>query len=291
MKSAFVAILGRPSVGKSTLLNSICGHKVSIVADSPQTTRNKIRGIFTEPRGQIVFVDTPGFHISDKKMNTFLTNAAVSSLEDVEAAVYVLDATRPAGKEEQKLLEILSSRKIPVIPVLNKIDISTDCVESNNEVLSQISNWPEPLIISAKMKDGITELLNALFKVIPEGEMMYPEEYYTDQEPEFRAAEIIREKAVRRVKQEVPHALYVEIADMEQKGEILWIRAFLVVERDTQKGILIGKGGEVIKKIRHGAQRELRSIFPGSVKLDLRVKVNKKWRNKDNVLKSLFKDR
>lgn len=289
MKSAIVSILGRPSVGKSTLLNKICGFKVSITAESPQTTRNKIKGIFTEKRGQIVFVDTPGFHLSEKKINRYFTDAAVSSMDGVDAVIYMLDISRPPGKEEADLFNIINGINQPVIPVINKMDLGGTVSDDTKSVLPE--KWPDPFPVSAKTGDGIKKLLDYLFSILPEGEMMYPEEYYTDQDPSFRAAEIIREKAVRRVKQEIPHAIYVEIADMEQRDDELWIRAFLVVERDTQKAILIGRKGETIKKIRQGAQRELRSIFPGHVKLDLRVKVNKKWRNNDNLLRGMYKNR
>ncbi|MBN1646648.1 MAG: GTPase Era [Spirochaetales bacterium] len=288
MKSAIVAIIGRPSVGKSTLLNNICGQKVSIVDESPQTTRNKIRGIYTEERGQIVFVDTPGFHLSDKKINSYYTEAAVSSLGEVDAAVYMLDIQRKSGQEEQKLVELLKTTGIPVLPVVNKIDQST--APEKYELPEIPPGWQEPFYISAKEGTGVSEFLTRLFTLLPEGELMYPAEYYTDQEPSFRISEIIREKAIRRVKQEIPHAIYVEIADMEQRGNDLWIRAFLVVERETQKAILIGNKAQTIKKIREGAQRELRKLFPQHIKLDLRVKVNKKWRSKDYLLKGMFRE-
>ena len=290
MKSAFVAIIGRPSAGKSTLLNKICGRKISITAESPQTTRNKIRGVFTDERGQIVFIDTPGFHLSDKKLNNYLSDAAISSLTDADAVLYVLDLTRLPGEEESGLLDILTKAGLQLVPVLNKCDLAQNGQNAKfyEKMLAEAGVIGPYAEVSAISGEGLENMLDGLFAKLPEGELMYPEEFYTDQDPQFRAAEIIREKALRRVRQELPHSLYVEIADMEQREDILWIRAFLVAERDSQKGILVGKGGQVIKKIREGSLRELKKIFPGSVRLDLRVKVNKKWRNKDNLLKSMF---
>ncbi len=303
MKAGFVAIVGRPSAGKSTLLNSICGYKIAITSPTPQTTRNKIRGIYTEERGQLVFIDTPGFHLSEKKINRHMTDLITSSLDEVDAVLYVIDGTRESGPEEDAIFQIL-------LPIQEKLVIAC-----NKKDLPEYTDHLMPSIqfhaVSALIGTGIEELKTALFEIVPEGECMYPADLYTDQDPEFRASEIIREKALRKVRQEVPHALYVEIADMEtniQPGSgpapmedtdvepptsnlprKLWIRAFLVVERESQKGILIGKGGTMIKSIRQEAQKELGSIFPYRIHLDLRVKVHHKWRKKDPLLRRLIR--
>jgi GTPase len=297
MKAAFTAVIGRPSVGKSTLVNAICGHKVSIIAPSPQTTRNTIRGIFSSPQGQIVFLDTPGFHDSEKKMNRYLKDSAVGALNEIDLVLYVMDTTRPPGAEEQELMRILRSRADSTIVALNKCDARGSSTDELKQILRD-ELCPRSIVeISALEKQGIDELVSVILEASPEGEAYYPEEYYTDQEPTFRAAEIIREWAINRVQQELPHAIYVDIADMEEhevttaKGELkkkLWIRAFLVVERESQKGILVGKKGALISEIRKGARRELEEIFPYRVELDLRVKVNPKWRSKDRVLKNLL---
>lgn len=290
MKSAFVSIVGRPSSGKSTLLNVITGHKVSITAAAPQTTRNKIRGIYTEPRGQLVFIDTPGFHLSDKKFNLHMTGLVASSLEEIDLVLYVLDSSREPGEEEDKLVQMVRPFQNKTIAALNKIDLSgADPARSRNYLQENIPET-QVLELSALTGSGVPKLVDTLFSLAPEGEMMYPEEFYTDQEPEFRISEIIREKAVQRVRQEVPHSLYVEIADMEERkeGSQLWVRAFLVVERDSQKGILVGKGGEMIKTVRQEAQREIGKLFPYRIHLDLRVKVNPKWRRKDQLLDRMF---
>lgn len=292
MKSGFIAIIGRPSSGKSTLLNTICGYKVSITADIPQTTRNKIRGIFTEKeKGQLVFIDTPGYHISEKKFNNYMMEHVHTSLDEADAIMYVVDCTRPLGKEEQEIISIVNKSRKPLVLVLNKIDLDTKFLKDMKGFL-MVNIKPKAILeISALKKEGIDELKEALIDICPEGPQMYPEEYYTDQDPEFRMAEIIREKAIRRVDKEVPHAIYVEMADTEYKEaeNTMWVRAFLTVEQESQKGFLIGHKGETIKKIRMGAQRELNKIFPYKIKLDLRVKVNKKWRRKDYLLKGMLK--
>jgi len=298
MKSAFVSIIGRPSAGKSTLLNKICGEKVSIVSPVPQTTRNKIRGIITRDAGQLIFIDTPGYHNSDKKFNNYLKGLAGSSLEESDLIIYVVDTTRAPGKEEEELLELLKPVAEKTLILLNKTDLPDKNIpraaayieEMAPEVFSPESIFP----VSAESGDGINRVLQHLFDMAPEGELMYPADYYTDQQPEFRVMEIIREKAINISRQELPHSIYVEIADMEMKynedGSVkkMWVRAFLVAERDSQKGILVGHGGENIKNVRGEAQRELNQIFPYRVQLDLRVKVNQKWRRNDGLLKRML---
>jgi GTP-binding protein Era len=290
MKAGFVALIGRPSSGKSTLLNHLCGYKVSIVAPSPQTTRNKIRGIVTRDEGQLVFIDTPGFHHSQRKFNLHMRDLVSSSLEEIDIVLYIIDVTRPLGQEEEILISMLQPFSDRMVIALNKIDAGTTYREQIAATVEHTLTGPAVIPISALQGDGIHELLQALFAVAPDGEPFYPEEFYTDQEPVFRATEIIREKALLRVREELPHALYVDIADMEadEEKEDLWIRAFLIVERESQKGILVGKGGKMIKAMRVDAQRELEEIFPYRVRLDLRVKVQPKWRKNENTLQKLI---
>jgi len=290
MKSAFIAVIGRPSAGKSTLLNTLCMQKVSIVASTPQTTRNKVRGILTTEEGQLVFVDTPGFHVSEKKFNIHMTDLVATALDETDLILYVVDATRQPGEEEQHLIELVKRFQGKTIVGINKIDVKNNSADEIKAYLKQELPEIQLLEISALNNQGIEELKARLFEAAPEGEMLYPPEYYTDQDPEFRTSEIIREKALSKVTQEVPHSLYVEIADMELSEEEnrLWIRAFIMVERESQKGILVGKGGKVIKSIRQEAQKELAEIFPYRIYLDVRVKVNPKWRRKDTLLKRLI---
>jgi len=290
MKSAFVAIIGRPSAGKSTLLNALCREKVSITADVPQTTRNKIRGIVTEEEGQLVFIDTPGFHHSEKKFNQYLKDVVYSSLEEADMVLYVVDATRPPGNEEQEIVNLLNKQtEKPVLLVLNKVDTKGN-YKSEIKGLMQVNVHPDALMETSALKgEGVDALRDRLIELAPEGDLMYPEDYYTDQEPEFRIAEIIREKAISQTSDEIPHALYVEIADTEMKENELWVRAFLTVESESQVGIVVGKEGKKIKWIRIASLKEFKKIFPYKVRLDLRVKVNPRWRRKDYLLKGLIK--
>ena len=290
MKSAFITVAGRPSAGKSTLVNTICGHKVAIVSRTPQTTKNKIRGIYTVPEGQFVFLDTPGYYDSDKKSNLELQEITLSALDDSDLILYVTDMTRTPGKEEEILAGIVTKTQRPLFVALNKCDTLTEeqgdeaakIIAERKDFFLKALNISESHIfsISARTGDGTQELLKALMDAAPEGPMMYPEEYYTDQEVDFRISEIIREKVINRTQDEIPHCIRVNIQDMEMKEENgmerLWVRAFLTVDTESQKRILIGKGGEMIGKIRKAAMREIKDTFPYSVHLDMKVKADKK---------------
>jgi GTP-binding protein Era len=290
-RSGFVSIVGRPSSGKSTLLNALCGHKISIVSPVPQTTRNKIRGILTDGRGQIVFLDTPGFHTSERTFNLRMRDLVTESLEEVEAVLYVTDATREAGPEESELVELLGGISVPVVCAVNKVDDSRARPDDvAGFVAAHLLNAGIHRV-SAVAGTGLEELTSALFGHLEEGELYYPEEFYTDQDPGLRIAEVILEKAIAELKQEIPHALFVDIADMEMREaeQELWVRAFVTVERDSQKGIVIGRGGERIRRVRIDAEAELAEIFPYRVSLDLRVKVQPKWRTNESVLNRLLR--
>ena len=294
MKCASVAIIGRPSSGKSTLLNTICESKVSITSPTPHTTRNAIRGIYTDSRGQLIFTDTPGFHISEKKFQKRMQDIATSSLEETDAVLYMLDATRKPGSEEDSITYMLSGLSVPVVCCINKKDILSESqIRDAQEYLKKSMPGRTILVASAKADDGIDEILIELFKYAPEGEMLYDENTWTDQDLEFRISEIIREKAMNSVTEEIPYAIMVEVADLEYNEEIgkVWVRAFITVERESQKGIMVGKGGENIKKIRIAAFKDIKKIFPGSkLELDLRVRVNPKWKSNDMILSKVFKE-
>ncbi len=337
MKCGFTAIIGRPSAGKSTLLNALCGEKVAITSAVPQTTRNAIRGIINREAGQIVFLDTPGYHESDKKLNLYLKDVVHRSLEDADVVLYVIDASRSPGREEKAVMDLLKKSGKTVIAVVNKTDLETPLL-SEIRGLVQVNVTPKALInISAVKRTNLEKLILAVMEECPEGELHYPTDFYTDQNPEFRISEIIREQAISRSEQEVPHALYVEISDMEfeenrtswkadadipaapeKSAELppgapdgffeetdtnksagseasavprrkkLWVRAFLVVERQSQVGILVGHKGVKIKAIRIGALKEMKKVFNWKISLDLRVKVNPKWRKKDPLLKQML---
>ena len=294
MKCASVAIIGRPSSGKSTLLNTICESKVSITSPTPLTTRNAIRGIYTDSRGQLIFTDTPGFHISEKKFQKRMQDIATSSLEETDAVLYLLDATRKPGSEEDAITYMLSGLSVPVVCCINKKDILSESqIKDAEDYLRKSMPGRVVLVASAKADDGVDEILIELFKHAPEGELLYDQDTWTDQNLEFRISEIIREKAMNSVTEEIPYAIMVEVADLEYNAEQgkVWVRAFITVERESQKGIMVGKGGENIKKIRIASFKDIKKIFPGSkLELDLRVRVNPKWKSNDMILSKVFKD-
>jgi GTP-binding protein Era len=300
-KSAFVAIIGRPSAGKSTLLNRFCRAKVSIVCPAPQTTRNSIRGIVTSPKGQLVFVDTPGMHISQKKLNLRLLETSARALNEADLVLYVLDASRPPGPEEKAAAQALLKRPGMVeektVCAINKIDVAgAGGADSSFSFLRAMLPLlpPERIFnISALKNDGLDAPLACLFSMAPEGSAFYGDDCYTDQDARFRIAEIIREKAINRLREELPHSIYVEIADMELRGagcagnKTLWARAFIMTERESQKGMVVGKGGAMIRCIRLAALRDLKKIFDWNIELDLRVKTAHDWRGDDAALRKL----
>ncbi len=293
-KTAVVAIIGRPSAGKSTFLNTASGEKISIVSEIPQTTRNAVKGIVNTSFGQLVFIDTPGYHNSEKKLNLKLKTITQDQLSDADLILYMLDSTRPAGEEEKLTAELIIPFASKTVIGINKIDDKhSKTALCRTFIEKTFENFPESraLEISAKEDTGINELLKALYELAPEAPNLYPEEYYTDQEVDFRIAEIVREQAITRLRDEIPHSIYVDISDMEwrKNGKELWVRAFLVVERESQKGMVIGKGATMIKTIRVESIKELRKLFDYRIDLDLQVKVNKNWRKKDGVLTKILR--
>lgn len=325
VKSGFVVVAGRPSSGKSTLLNALCGAKVSIVSPVPQTTRNTVRGIVNRPQGQIVFLDTPGFHQAERKMNLRLRQVVLDQLAEADAVLYLVDTTREAGEEEQTLAAAIKAAGKPVIAVLSKCDkpdsdaararaflqrafaaadeshgaigaAAEEPVVTNGEPSSAgLHAVVEAAVPPHRTPSGLDALTEALFAQLPEGAPYYPAEYYTDQEVSFRIAELLREQVMNLTHEEVPHATFVEIADIEQRevdeeGQptALWVRAFIYVERDSQKGIVVGAGGRVIRAIRTRAQAELAKIFDYPIHINVQVKVKPKWRHNDDLLRKLI---
>lgn len=296
-KAGLVTIIGRPSVGKSSFLNTLSGEKISIVSPIPQTTRNAIRGIINTSLGQLVFIDTPGYHASEKKINQSFKALSKEQLDSSDAVLYMLDASREPGEEEMLTSELVLPYIQKTIIAINKIDIIENPKEKNF-LLQNIAfiqkTFPQfdeknIIKISAEKDKNLNDVLKALFEIVPTGDALYPEEFYTDQEVDFRIAEIIREKAIEMLKQELPHAIFVTISDMEWKrpGKELWVRAFLNVEKESQKAMVIGKNASVIKPIRIESIKALRKIFSYRIDLDLQVRVNKNWRQKDHILKKL----
>ncbi len=292
-KTALVTIIGRPSAGKSTFLNTAAGEPVSIVSPIPQTTRNAIRGIVNNSKGQLVFVDTPGYHDSEKKMNLRMRNIVKDQLESSDLILYIIDATRSCGDEENLIVGLLKDHQNKVVVALNKCDQSRAIkVHVHNFVKRQLPEVPENRVVemSALEGNGVNDVLDALFEMAKEEPHLYPDEYYTDQDVGFRIAEVIRGEAINRLEEEIPHAVYIQIADMEMRSPTkMWCRAFLCVEKDSQKGIVIGKGASMIKAIRLASEEKLREIFDYKIELDLQVKVDKNWRQKDNTLDKLLK--
>lgn len=288
-KSAFIAIVGRPSSGKSTLLNALCGAKVAIVSPIPQTTRNSIRGIVTRPEGQLVFVDTPGYHLSDKKFNKKLQELVVQALSEVDIILYLVDATRDPGPEEEALLNLLKEHGNRLIIAINKIDDADSKPLIMEEFLASRLKEARRIKISALKQQNLDQLLSLLFELAEEGPLWYPEDIYTDQEPVFRIAEIVREKAMLHTRQELPHAIAVEYRESSRKPDgSLLARYDIIVERDSQKAIVIGKKGSVIQKIREEAEAELAELFDYPVRLSLQVVVDPDWRKDDKRLASMI---
>ena len=292
-KTALVAILGRPSAGKSTFLNTACQEPVSIVSPIPQTTRNAIRGIVNTSLGQLVFVDTPGYHESDKKLNLRLKTVTEEQLKDSDCILYIIDTTREPGSEEDMNIELASKYADRLVIALNKTDLKESSAERCLKfVLARMPDFPKERILemSAKKDSGINEVLRALYEIAPVAPPLYNEDMYTDQNIAFRISEIIRGEAITRLTQELPHCLYVDIADLESRGSNgkIWVRAFICVERESQKGMVIGKGAAMIKQIRMASLRKIAEVFPFKVELDLQVKVDKNWRQHDFTLTKLI---
>lgn len=288
-KSAFVAIAGRPSAGKSTLVNALIGEKVSIVSPVPQTTRNSVRGIVNKSEGQLVFLDTPGFHISEKKLNLRLRSVSTEAFGDADIVLYLVDATRKPGDEEEAVAAALFHAADRLVAAINKIDSPE--ADPDRALLFITGKFPQAKVfeISALTGAGLPELLAALFAKAPDGPAWYPEEYYTDQEPVFRIAEIIREKIFLHTRDEMPHAVYVSYEDSSRGADDSLLAQYdLVVERESQKGILIGKGGSMIKRIREEAEKDLADIFDYEVRLKLSVRVDPDWKKNDKTLDKLI---
>lgn len=288
-KSGFVAVIGRPNVGKSTLINSLIGQKIAIMSDKPQTTRNKILCVLTQEDAQILFIDTPGIHKPKHKLGEYMVNAAESTLKEVDVILFVVDASEDLGAGELYILERLKATNKPVFLVVNKVDKI-----AQQQVLPIISRYADKhdfaaaLPISAKESTNLDLLVTEIKKHLEEGPQYYPEDMITDQPERLVAAELIREKVLHLTREEIPHAIAVEIEEMvTRKNEDVYIRATIYVERDSQKGIVIGAKGALLKEIGLLARTDIENLLGSKVYLDLWVKVKKDWRNRDSVLRGL----
>ena len=288
-RSGFVAIVGRPNVGKSTLMNHILGQKISITSNKPQTTRHRILGIKTDEHSQTIYVDTPGLHLNAQKaMNRYMNRAATSSLENVELILFVVDVNR-WSEEDDNVLKRVSEQGTPVVLVVNKIDQVKD-KEELLPLLQQLSSkmdFAAVIPLSALKGANVRDLEKVVYNALPEAEPMFPEEYVTDRSERFLAAELVREKLMRSLGQELPYATTVEIEQFKEDDGLLRIGALIWVERQSQKKIVIGKGGERLKEIGSMARMDMERLFGEKVFLQLWVKVKEGWSDNERILSSL----
>jgi GTPase len=287
--SGFVSIIGRPNAGKSTLLNAFVGQKVAIVADKPQTTRTSIQGVATTPESQIVFLDTPGIHRADSQLNKRLMDAVRNSLEERDLLLFVADATREFTEQDRRAIDMAKKTSTPVILVLNKVDLIKDkaALLPLIEVYKAAHEFADYVPISASKGQGIEELRKLILDRLPEGPAYFPEDYITDQPERFLAAELVREKVLMATRQEVPHSVTVGVDRWEETPGITRIYATIRVERDGQKGIIIGAGGSMLKRIGTQARHEIERLLGVKVYLDLHVRVQPGWREQASFLNTL----
>ena len=286
-KSGFATIIGMPNVGKSTLLNSIVGQKIAIISEKPQTTRNKILAVHPSDTEQIIFTDTPGIHRPHNKLGRFMVNVADESMQDPDVIIFVADATHKIQEIEREIVKSMSKTKLPCILVLNKIDLmkKEDLLPMIADY-SSMKDFDEIVPISAKQGDGVKLLLDAVASYLPEGPMLYDEDTITDQPERQLAAEIIREKMLWLLEQEVPHGIAIEITKMKEKENITDIFATIYCEKAAHKGIIIGKNGTKLKEIGSLARRDIEKMLDKQVYLELWVKVKSDWRNSDFLIKN-----
>ncbi len=286
-KSGFAAVIGRPNVGKSTLINSLIGQKIAIMSDKPQTTRNKILCVLTQPDAQVVFLDTPGIHKAKDKLGEYMVQAAENTLKEVDVILFVVDATEKMGAGERYILERLEATKKPVLLVVNKLDLI-----DRQSVLPIIAGYTAKypfagvVPISAREEMNLDSLLTEIKQHLEPGPQYYPEDMVTDQPERLIVAELVREKVLHLTREEIPHAIAVDVDEMSTRtnGDV-YIRATIYVERDSQKGIVIGAKGMLLKKIGALARTDIENLLGSKVYLELWVKVKKDWRNRNNLLK------
>lgn len=293
-KSGFVTLIGRPNVGKSTLMNQIIGQKIAITSNKPQTTRNRIQTVFTCEKGQIVFLDTPGIHKAKNKLGEYMVNVAERTLKEVDVILWLVEPTTFIGAGERHIAEQLSQINTPVVLVINKIDtVKKEEILTFIDAYRKILDFAEIVPVSALKGMNKDTLIDVIFKYLPYGPMFYDEDTVTDQPLRQIAAELIREKALKLLNEEIPHGIAVSIDVMKQRpGSSLWdIEATIICERDSHKGIIIGKGGAMLKKIGSASRYEIEKLLEAKVNLRLWVKVKKDWRDSDFLIKNFGYDK
>lgn len=293
-KSGFATLIGRPNVGKSTLMNQIIGQKIAITSNKPQTTRNRIQTVYTCDEGQIVFLDTPGIHKAKNKLGEYMVNVAERTLKEVDVVLWLVEPTTFIGAGERHIAEQLTHANVSVVLVINKIDrVKKEEVLTFIDAYRQILNFAEIVPVSALKGTNTDTLVNVIFKYLPYGPMFYDEDTVTDQPLRQITAELIREKALKLLDEEIPHGIAVSIEQMKPRpnGKIWDIEATIVCERDSHKGIIIGKGGAMLKKIGSAARYEIERQLDAKVNLRLWVKVKKDWRDSDFLMKNFGYDK
>ena len=290
-KSGFVTLIGRPNVGKSTLMNRLIGQKIAITSNKPQTTRGRIRTVLTLEEGQIIFLDTPGIHKSRNKLGEYMVNVAEHTLDEADVILWLVEPTDYIGAGERHIIEELKKVRTPIILVINKTDtVKKDDVLRFIDVYRKELEFQEIVPVSALRGQNTEELVKCIFQYLPEGPAFYDEDTITDQPMRQIVAELIREKALRLLEEEIPHGIAVSIESMKERGKICHIDAVIVCEKDSHKGIIIGKGGQMLKKIGSAARREIEEMLEMQANLKLWVKVKKDWRDSDFLLKNFGYD-
>ena len=286
-KSGFAALIGRPNVGKSTLMNRLIGQKIAITSSKPQTTRNRIQTVYTSEEGQIVFVDTPGIHRAKNKLGDYMVNIAKRSLSEVDVILYLVEPSNFIGAGERHIIDQLRTVNLPVILVINKIDtVKKEELFGFIDTYRREMEFAEIVPVSALKNDNTDELIRCIMKYLPYGPAFYDEDTITDQPQRQIVAELIREKALRCLDEEIPHGIAVTIEKMKWRGSIADIDATIICERESHKGIIIGKQGAMLKKIGTSARRDVEELLESKVNLQLWVKVKKDWRDSDFLLKN-----
>lgn len=287
-KSGFAALIGRPNVGKSTLMNHLIGQKIAITSDKPQTTRNRVQTVYTEERGQIIFLDTPGMMKSRNKLDTYMVGVAEHTLKEVDVILWLVEPGTYVGANEQAILEKLRHVNTPVVLVINKIDtVDKAKVAESIATYKDLMKFAAVIPVSGLRKTNTDELIRVLFKYLPEGPQYFDEDTVTDQPMRQITAELIREKALRNLSEEVPHGIAVTIESMKERPNGLYdIEATIICERDSHKGIIIGKGGSMLKRIGSQARVEIEGLMGAKINLQLWVKVKREWRDSELLLKN-----
>ncbi|HIS32928.1 MAG TPA: GTPase Era [Candidatus Limivivens intestinipullorum] len=293
-KSGFVTLVGRPNVGKSTLMNHLIGQKIAITSNKPQTTRNRIQTVYTCDQGQIVFVDTPGIHKAKNKLGEYMVSAAERTFSEVDVILWLVEPTTFIGAGERHIAKLLNQTKTPVLLIINKIDtVKKEEVAKAIEAYRSVCDFADIIPASALRGQNLSDIIDTIFKYLPYGPSYYDEDTVTDQPMRQIAAELIREKALRCLEEEIPHGIAVSIEKMTERkgGGIMDIEATIICERDSHKGIIIGKGGAMLRRIGSQARREIENMLEEKVNLQLWVKVKKDWRDSDFMIKNFGYDK